>query len=81
MPPNRTKSDSSDKKKTSDQLTRVTQTENETHRGGLLVMLPKSIARPHDSCSNARGNRTGSEEHSKVSRTLQYDKRDILYEI
>lgn len=44
-------------------------------------MLPKSIARPHDSCSNARGNRTGSEEHSKVSRTLQHDKRDILYEI
>lgn len=44
-------------------------------------MLSKSIARPHDSCSNARGNRTGSEEYSKVSSTLQYDKRDIVYEI
>lgn len=76
MPPNKTTSDSSDNKKTSDQPTGVTQTENETHRGGLLVVLPKSIARPDDSCSDTRGNGTRSEEYSKVSSTLQYHKRD-----
>lgn len=39
-------------------------------------MLPKSIARPDNGCSDTRGNRTGSEEYSKVSSTLQYHKRD-----